>query len=82
MTPIISTVSFGLTLAGYAAAVPSALVSPPLIWETVAVWALVAALFAALAGIVAGARRASTAETNHTAPARPTLATICPAGAH
>ena len=82
MTPIASTTGFALTLAGYAAGVPSAVLSPPLMWGTVAVWGLVAGLLAALAGIIASAREASEAESNHTAPARPTLGTVCPACAH
>ena len=82
MTPIASTTGFTLALAAYATGVPSGVLSPPVLWGTVALWGLVATLLAALAGIVASAREASEAESNHTTPFRPTLGTVCQAGAH
>jgi hypothetical protein len=79
MTSIASTTGLALTLV---AGVPSAIVSPPLIWGTFAVWTLVAGLLAALTGIVTSTRRESAAETNRPAPDRRTPAAACWASAH
>lgn len=82
MTPIASTTGLTLALAAYATGVPSAVLSPPVMWGTVAIWGLVAGLLAALAGIIASARQASPAGSDSKAAARPTFGTACPACAH